>query len=56
MDFHAYNYQHSLGGVRLNSFTPDIVRGLATKFPKWFSSLSYTNFGWSSSASFVYPF
>ena len=56
LEFHAYSYQHSLGGAHLNSFTPDVTRRLAEKFPIYFHSLSFTNFGWTSSASFIYPF
>lgn len=56
LDFHAYSYQHSLGGLQLNSFTRDVVRGLATQYPTYFNTLGYTNFGWTSLASFVYPF
>ena len=56
LEFHAYSYQHSLGGLQLNSFTPDVVRGLATQYPTYFNTLGYTNFGWTSLASFVYPF
>lgn len=56
LEFHAYSYQHSLGGLQLNSFTPDFVRGLATQYPTYFNTLGYSNFGWTSLASFVYPF
>jgi len=56
LEFHAYSYQHSLGGLQLNSFTPDVVRSLAAQYPTYFRTLSYVNFGWTSSASFVYPF
>ncbi len=56
LEFHAYSYQHSLGDLQLNSFTPDVVRGLVTQYPTYFNTLSYMNFGWTSLASFVYPF
>ena len=55
-EFHAYSYQNSLGGLELNSFPRDVVTSLAAKFPLYFDCLYYSNFKWTSTASFVYPF
>lgn len=55
-EFHAYSYQNSLGGLELNSFPRDVVTSLAAKFPLYFDYLNYSNFKWTSTASFVYPF
>ncbi len=56
MEFHAYSYQNSLGGLELNSFPRNIVTSLVEKFPLYFDCLNYSNFKWTSTASFVYPF
>lgn len=56
MEFHAYSYQNSLGGLELNSFPRNVVTSLAEKFPFYFDCLNYSNFKWTSTASFVYPF
>ncbi len=56
LEFHAYSYQNVLGGVKMNSFTPDMMRNMMSNYPSYFNSLNYTNFGWTNSASFRYPF
>jgi hypothetical protein len=56
LEFHAYSYQHLLGGTHLSSFTPDMVRTLSTQYPNYFNALGYLNFGWTSSANYIYPY
>ncbi|GAB1403565.1 hypothetical protein MASR1M74_07430 [Lentimicrobium sp.] len=56
MEFHAYSYQNSLGGTQLNSFPPDLVRAMAKQWPSYFNMLGYTNFGWTGTTSYIYPF
>ncbi len=56
LEYHAYSYQHFIGGLKLNSFTPSVVRNLATQYPIYFNSLGYMNYGWTRTASFTYPF
>jgi len=56
LEFHAYSYQHYLGGLQLNSFTTDVVRGLSAQNPTYFNTLGYRNFPWTSNSSFIYPF
>ncbi|MBU1014060.1 MAG: hypothetical protein KKG99_13760 [Bacteroidetes bacterium] len=55
LDFHAYSYQNSLGGLQLNSFTRDQIINWGTIYPQ-FNSMNYTNFHWTFNHSFVYPF
>jgi RHS repeat-associated protein len=56
IEFHAYNYENSIGGTRLSAFPRSVVRELATQFPKYFNAMSYTNFGWTTTANYKYPF
>ncbi len=56
LDYHAYSYQNSLGGLKYNSFSNNDVMRLATQYPNYFKSLNYMMFNWTHSASFKYPF
>ena len=55
LEFHAYSYQNSLGGVQFNSFTRDEIIRWSTAYPQ-FNSMGYLNFPWTFNHSFVYPF
>jgi hypothetical protein len=56
MEFHAYSFQHSVGGTQLNSFPPDLVSEMAKQWPGYFKMLGYTNFGWTNTTHYKYPF
>lgn len=56
LEFHAYNYQYSLGGTRLNSFNSGLVKAMAKQWPSYFNQLGANNFSWTSNSNFKYPF
>ncbi len=55
LDFHAYSYQHSLGGLQLNSYTRAEILHWSTTYSH-FNSMNYINFPWTLNHSFIYPF
>jgi len=55
LDFHAYSYQNSIGGLQLNSFTRDEILRWSTAYPQ-FTAMGYVNFPWTFKHSFIYPF
>lgn len=55
LDYLAYSFENSLGGLGLNSFTKDKISGWARLY-SLFSSMNYLNFSWTSKASCIYPF
>ncbi len=55
LDFHAYSYQNSIGGLQFNSFTREDILRWSTSYSQ-FSSMNYINFPWTSNHSFIYPF
>lgn len=55
LEFHAYGYQNSLGGLQLSSFTRDDVTRWATTYSQ-FNAMNYINFPWTFNHSFIYPF
>lgn len=52
LDYHAYNYQNSIGGTVLNGFTEAEIRSATTTY----SYLGFMNFSWTFNHSFKYPF
>lgn len=54
LDFHAYNYQNTLGGTKYSSFARDEIRDWATRFPQ-FKLMSHINFPWTNNVAFRYP-
>jgi RHS repeat-associated protein len=56
LEFHAYSYQHSVGGTSIVSFAPSLVREMANQWSSYFNKLGYSNFGWTKTANFIYPF
>ncbi len=55
LDFHAYSYQNSIGGLQLNSYTKEELLRWSSLYPQ-FSDMNYINFPWTSNHSFQYPF
>ena len=55
LEYHAYSYEHSLGGVQLNSFTRDELIRWSSQYPQ-FNNMGYMNFHWYKTAKFIYPF
>jgi RHS repeat-associated protein len=55
LDFHAYSYQNSIGGLQLNSFEKGEILRWSSTYSQ-FNSMNYINFPWSFNYSFVYPF
>ena len=55
LDYHAYSYQNSLGGLKFSSYTKDQLIGWATTYPQ-FQAMNYIKFPWTSTHSFTYPF
>ena len=57
LEFHAYSFENTvLGSSNYVGFTPQMARELATTFPEYFKTLNYTNFSWTKSTNFIYPF
>lgn len=56
MEFHAYSFQHSLGGTQLSSFSPNLVKAMVKQWPVYFNKLGAANFGWTKNLKFKYPF
>lgn len=56
LELHAYSYQNSLVGSRLNSFSPGLVKAMASEWSHYFNKLSYPSYGWTLTSSFKYPF
>ena len=56
LDFHAYSYQHSLGGTMFNSFTNADKIYWQNAFPQYVNSMWWGNFSWTMGHSFTYPF
>jgi hypothetical protein len=55
LEFHAYSYQNSLGGLQYNSFTRDDIIKWSVTYSQ-FNSMNYTNFSWTFNHSYIYPF
>ncbi|HOK36256.1 MAG TPA: hypothetical protein PK642_02590 [Paludibacteraceae bacterium] len=55
LDFHAYSYQNSIGGLQLNSYTREEILHWSTTYSQ-FNSMNYINFPWSFNHSYIYPF
>jgi RHS repeat-associated protein len=55
LDFHAYSYQNSLGGLHLNSYTQEEIIRWANTYHQ-FKAMNYQNFSWTFNHSFIYPF
>jgi RHS repeat-associated protein len=56
LDFHAYNYQHTLGGSSLSSYTNEDLTRWLKDFPEFLESMNYITFKWTLNHSFKYPF
>ena len=52
LEYHAYSYQHSLGGAQLNSFSPGLVKAIAKQWPSYFNKLGAINFNWTRNSNF----
>ena len=55
LEFHAYSYQNSLGGLQLSSFTRENIIRWSTTYNQ-FNAMNYLSFPWTFNHSFVYPF
>ena len=53
LDFHAYNYQNTLGGTKYSSFARNEIRDWATRFPQ-FKLMIHINFPWTNNVAFRY--
>ncbi len=51
-EYHAYNYQHYLGGLEVNSGSLYNMPNLIRTFPDQFKSFHFTNFGWTKTVKF----
>ena len=57
IEYHAYSYEYNvLGSSNYGGFTPVAVGDLMRQFPNYFHTLSYTNYPWTTTANFIYPF
>lgn len=56
LDFHAYSYQNSIGGLQYNSFTREEIKIWMSTFPEYFKLTNYINFPWINNVTFNYPF
>ena len=57
LEYHAYNYEYTvLGSGNYGGFTPQDVGQLMTHHPKYFHSMAYRNFSWTTTTNFIYPF
>lgn len=55
MEYHAYSYEHSLGGKKYGSFPRDEIVSMMESYPQYFNKFSSVNFPWTSNHSFIYP-
>ena len=55
LDFHAYSYQNTLGGVRYNSFTRAEIMNWMNNYPH-FNAMNWINFPWTANHLFKFPF
>lgn len=56
LEFHAYSYESILGGKSLNSFDSNIIKSIYTQYPVQWKSMGWSNFEWTKTANFKYPF
>lgn len=56
LEFHAYSYESILGGKSLNSFDSNIIKSIYAQYPVQWKSMGWSNFEWTKTANFKYPF
>lgn len=56
IEFHGYSYEYSLGSPNYGGYTAADAQRLMTQYPDYFKSLNYTNFPWTRTTKFLYPF
>ncbi|MDR2834781.1 MAG: RHS repeat-associated core domain-containing protein, partial [Bacteroidales bacterium] len=56
IEYHGYNYECALGSGNSGGFTQVDAINLSKLFSTYFNDFNYTNFSWTKTAKFIYPF